>query len=296
MPGRTVKFVSAIFAGILGGILLTATSRSETAAPDSCLLNPRGETPSGTHWYYRIEHGTKRHCWYLLGEGEKVSQAGPQNILPPQRPPAPAAAAPAPAPQHSLADAHAELSSQFARDEGAPAAPSSAAPAAVAPRAIDAARLPAGVPPAIVASRWPDPSAAIPTTEAQPANGNLLPNLPADPAASPATVDAAVIPADADWPPYHERGLLPLLVAIFGALTLAAAIVVRLGRPRRLRPRIVRGRSGPIWETTDDDRIVLSDHHATSAHMRRPRFARSFGEADERKAETYRRTPRRARA
>ena len=295
MPKRTAEFVSAVFVIILAGIpLATTTSRGETVAPDNCLLTPKGETPQGSHWYYRIEHATNRHCWYLRGEGEKLSQASPQNILPPAKRSTPAAPPAIPAPQRSPADARAELSPQPNRDDGPTAAPPTAAA-----RANDVAR-PDGsdgnVSSPVVASRWPDPFGAIPPTSLQPANSNLASNMPADSTVLPAPVDAAVIPADADSLSHGERGILPLLVAILGALPLAAAIIVKFGRPRRLQPRIIRVRRGPISETTDDDRIVLSDHPGANPYMRRPRFARGFGEAEDRKSEAYRRKSRRARA
>jgi hypothetical protein len=296
MPERTVKFVSAILAGILAGTTLARPSHAETPAPDDCLLSPKGETPQGSHWHYRIEHGTKRHCWYLR-EGERLSQSSPQNILPPAKPPAPAPAVPPanPAPQRSLADAHAELALQQARGDGL-----AVAPPAAAVRASETARpdgsAESASPAAALPSRWPDTFGAIPPSSQQPANSNSASNTPPDQTVSPAPVDAAVIPADADSSSPGERGMMPLLVAIFGALTLAAAVIVKLGRPRRLRPRTVRGRRGPIWETTDDDRIVLSDQPVANAYMRRPRFARSFSETDERKSKPYPRQSRRAQA
>jgi hypothetical protein len=291
MPERTVKLVLAIFAGIVAGTLLTTSSRSETATPEDCLSSPKGDAPQGTHWYYRIEHGTKRHCWYLRGQTERVSQAAPQNILPPARPAAPPAPPPNPAAQHSPADARAELSPQPVR-EGLPT-PAQPAPAndAARPAVSDA-----NTSSAVVASRWPDPSGAEPPASLEPANSNSASNVPVDSTTSPAPVDQAVIPDDADASPHRDRGIMPLLVAILGALALAAAIILRLGRPRRLQPRKVRVRRGPTLETTDDDRIVLSDHPLTGAHMRRPRFARSVAESEERKPEPYRRKSRRARA
>jgi hypothetical protein len=297
MPERTVKFLSAILTGIVASTALAIPSHAETAAPDDCLLSPKGETPQGSHWYYRIERGSKRHCWYLR-EGERLSQASPQNILPSARPPAPPAPAvpPAnPAPQRSLADAHAELALQQGRGDGL-----AAAPPAAAVRASETARSDGSAenasPAAALPSRWPDTFGAIPPSSQQPANSDPASRTPPDSTVSPAPVDAAVIPADADSSSPGERGMMPLLVAILGAVTLAGAIIVKLGRPRRLRPRTVRGRRGPIWETTDDDRIVLSDQPAMSAYMRRPRFARNFSETDERKSKPYPRQSRRAQA
>ena len=65
MPSRTAKFVSAIFASVLAGIPLATISHGATPAADDCLSGPKDQAPQGSHWYYRIEHATKRHCWYL---------------------------------------------------------------------------------------------------------------------------------------------------------------------------------------------------------------------------------------
>jgi hypothetical protein len=70
MPDRTAKFVFAIFASVLAGASLAGLSLNAVRAADDCLTAPKAETPEGSHWYYRIEHGTKRHCWYLRAEGE----------------------------------------------------------------------------------------------------------------------------------------------------------------------------------------------------------------------------------
>jgi hypothetical protein len=293
MPKCTAKFVSAVFASILAGIPLATTSRGETVEADNCLAGPKGDTPAGAHWRYRIEHGTKRHCWYLREEGGRASQASPQNILPPAKPPSPPAN---PAPQHSLADARAELPPQTNRDD----APNTAAPAAAAQfnDAVRSSGLDANPSSAVVASRWPEPFGAVPsTTTQQPSDSNPASNMAAYTVATAVPAEAADIPVAEDFSPNREeRGIMPLLVAILGAFTLAAAIIIKkFGRRRRPQPRKIRVRRGPIFETTDDDRIVLSDHPVMNAHMRRPRFARGIGETEDRKSEPQRRKSRRAR-
>ena len=51
------------------------------AAADSCLSAPKGATPAGSHWYYRIDRVTKRQCWYLREESDtaddKFARAAP---------------------------------------------------------------------------------------------------------------------------------------------------------------------------------------------------------------------------
>ena len=74
MATRIAKFASAIFASLLAGAPITIIISFAHAAGD-CQTEPGSETRQGQHWYYRIEHGTKRHCWYLREEGERAGQA-----------------------------------------------------------------------------------------------------------------------------------------------------------------------------------------------------------------------------
>jgi hypothetical protein len=296
MPGRIAKFVSATFASILAGTPLLAISHSETVAADNCISAPGGDAPQGSHWYYHIEHGTNRHCWYLREGGERLSQAPPQNILPPAKPLAPQAE---PASQRAVANARAELPPN--RNDGLNAAPpaAAAAPNPAAPRAnvFEANPLPA-----TVASRWPEPSAVSPPSDPRPATSSLAANTPTDPVATPAP-DAAAVPfATADTSSHRQRETSPtLLAAIVGSLMLASitgVLISRFGRARRPRRPPVRPRRGPVWERTDDDRIVLSDDRGAPHLVREPRFARGaarVSKPNDRTAEFYARISRGAR-
>jgi hypothetical protein len=279
MPNRTAKFVSAIFAGILAGAPLTTISHGETVEADNCLSGPKGETPPGSHWYYRIEHRTKRHCWYLREEGDKLSQAAPLNISPPAKPPAPQAE---PLTQHSVANARAELPAQTNRNDG----PNSPWPA-IAPASNETARAnapDANPSSAVVASRWPEPSGVNSASSPRPAATNLAANVPANPTAMPAAAVAAVTHAAADSSSQSQPGsIAKLFVAVVGALALASimsSLIFRFGRTRRPRRAAVRVRRGPVWEQTDDDRIVLSDYSGADGLRRRPPFSRKVGEAN----------------
>ena len=104
MSNRSVKFVPALFAGVVAGAnLATMTdlraqviSAAEAAMPatqaaaDSCLSAPKGATPAGSHWYYRIDRVTKRQCWYLREESDtaddKFARAAPPASAPRRRP------------------------------------------------------------------------------------------------------------------------------------------------------------------------------------------------------------------
>jgi hypothetical protein len=277
MPKRTAKFVSAIFASIIAGTAFTTISHSETVVADNCLTSPKGETPAGSHWYYRIDHSTKRHCWYLREEGEGVSQASPQNIQPPAKPAAPQAEPPS---QRSVVNARAELAPQTNRD-GAPNAVLPAAPAGLGD-AVRAGASNAHSSSAVVASRWPDPAGASPTSAPRLGTTNLAANAPTDSIAAPEAAVATAPLTNVDPSPRNQQVANPiLLAAIIGSLMLASAIgaiVSRFGRRQRPRRAPARLRRRSMWETTDDNRIALSDHPARNALRRRPQFARGTGE------------------
>jgi len=282
MSTRTAKFVSAVFAGVLASIPLTTPSQGETPAPDDCLSAPKGDATAGNHWYYRIEHGTKRHCWYLRAQGDRVSQGAPQNILPSPKPPPPQTETVV---QRSPADARAELPAQTNRDEASNTdSPPATTDWNAAPRANATA---ANTGSALVASRWLQPSGASPAagptaSPQQPATTPPTSAVSPTPVASPAPADTTIVPAAEAPSPRGERGLMPLLVAIMGAFTLACGLIAKFGRARLGRPRIFRARRGPIWELTDDNRIALSDDPGVQDLPRRRAFSQTVGHAGRR--------------
>ena len=101
MSNRSVKFVPALVAGVVAAASLATmtdlraqviTTSAEAATPatqaaaDSCLSAPKGATPSGSHWYYRIDRVTRRQCWYLREESDtandKFARAAPPASAP----------------------------------------------------------------------------------------------------------------------------------------------------------------------------------------------------------------------
>ena len=246
MPNRTAKFVSAVFASVLAGISFTTASHSATPAADDCLSAPNDQTPEGSHWYYRIERGTKRHCWYLREEGEKVSQSAPSNAAPSAKPIAPKAEPPI---RGSVANARAELPSASARDAADSSAATTPQPAATGLNAISpAASRPltapaAGVPPPLIASRWPEPSSANPS---------------ANPAPAAADTDDSDVqptpPAAAPPPPRCARRRGRTHRKITGPVRLDSDAVgchdrrIVAGRPDRKRNRQVRRPAPPQWK------------------------------------------------
>src|SRR5690348_5675876 len=107
MSNRSVRFIPALLAGVVAGANLATmtdlraqvaertTDQAEAgiqvaqATTDSCLAAPKGATPSGSHWYYRIDRTTKRQCWYLREESDKADDKFAR-AAPPASAPAPA--------------------------------------------------------------------------------------------------------------------------------------------------------------------------------------------------------------
>lgn len=272
---RNANFVSAVVGGVLASIALATIPQPAAGAPDACLTEPKPATPAGQHWYYRIEHGTGRHCWYLRDVGGNTAQSAAVNTAPssaePDRP-VPAATS------RSIADARDEMPAPPAHRAQSPSTPpapvaSPAGPSAFAPLAsgeANNASMPAAAPqPSMVATRWPDPAAAssaiaspapavstpapaMTETTADAADGSQTATV-ADAAAS---TPPAVAPAATNASPAKDMGSLRmLLLVILGALALAgltASLVLRLARARTRAS--AQRRKDTIWESADNRR------------------------------------------
>ena len=86
MPTRTMHLRPALLAiglatGCLGGPL--------DSAADDCLAKPNAPSPPGQHWYYHLDRGTHRECWYLGVPGAKVRARPQQATTSPERPTSP---------------------------------------------------------------------------------------------------------------------------------------------------------------------------------------------------------------
>ena len=260
MPNRTGKFISAVIAGLCAGIPLAALQGATPApAADECLLAPRNETPEGSHWYYRIEHPSNRHCWYLRAEGDARAQTTASNSSAPAPPLSLKPDKPMPG---SVANARAELTSRVPLDQGAPVNTGQVPAAASAPvvdNAPSASPADANMMTSVVASRWPEqlsanaaPAAAPPPTPVNPPadlQANAAP--PSQPVAAPSTVPLAA--ADASMAK-QSGSIVMLLAVIVGALSVAgliASMVFRSGSKRRPRsPTLEEVR--PVWDLDRD--------------------------------------------
>lgn len=283
MSNRTAKFASAVFASVLAGANFTGVSSDTARADDSCLTAPKGTAPAGSHWYYRLEHGTQRHCWYTRDEKDKQARAAPQDT---------AAATDTASPQNgtpsvrdnagvskSVADAHAELQPPQAPAQqpantfnGQRAAAIGVDPAAAANIPL-ANRPDASAQHSVVAQRWIGSSSAAAdnSTEAAPPSTSDAAAQPDDPATAPSPVATAVPLAAADAPSMLQSNpIQAMLMIIIGALAfagLAGSIIFRFGRSPARSPAMQDGRQA-IWDTAFDElpqRPVLS-----ASAVRRP--------------------------
>jgi hypothetical protein len=69
MSRRLTLAMPVVLAASVVAISLSATTGD---AADECLSGPKGTAPTGSHWYYRVDRSTGRHCWYLGAEGQRV--------------------------------------------------------------------------------------------------------------------------------------------------------------------------------------------------------------------------------
>jgi len=278
MSNRSVKFVPALFAGVVAGAnLATMTdlraqviSAAEAAMPatqaaaDSCLSAPKGATPAGSHWYYRIDRVTKRQCWYLREESDTADDKFTR-AAPPASAPAPSSAAAEPAPpqqraitRKSVADARAEWVSQQPRAEpNSPAKVERTVAAAPAPAVQNTQRvaMPNVLAPAPLSSmRWNDApttrSLATPT-DLQVAAANPPAGQPpqAEEVQQPAAdqvVPAVVDPATAK-PTASLQKLFLVMAAALALAGLTVSAIVRIGRMRARRA--MRRKRRAMWDS-----------------------------------------------
>ena len=266
MPGRTAKFVSVVVASVLAGIPLATISHGATPAADDCLSGPKDPAPNGSHWYYRIDHATKRHCWYL--KGEKLSQSAAPNSSTAET-----------TTQRSIADAHAELTAQAAIE--APKTCDGLAPGADATIARPAAETQRSA----VASRWPEQSGTSSSTVSPSTAANSGVAAPPDSDATPPAAPAAVALAAADSSPEKQPGSIQtLLLVILGALALAGLIgsaVFRFGNLRWIGRRTIQVDRQAIWETANIDRRSPTVDLDSGARIRRDEIPWELRTADD---------------
>jgi hypothetical protein len=276
MPSQAAKFVSAIFAGVLAGIPLATISHGATPAADDCLSGPKDHAPQGSHWYYRIDRATKRHCWYL--KDEKPSQSAAATPAPVAKPVSSDTEA---ATQRSIADARAEwpaqtTSEQPKRSDGL--APAIAADAPVATSSEE-------VPRSLVGARWPEQSETGSTAAPASTAAEAAVTTPSNSDATPSPAPAGPSLAAADSSPEKTSGSLQmLLLVILGALMLAGLIgsaVFRFGNLRWIGRRTIKIDRREIWNGANIDRRSSPVHWDPDARVSREDLPRELRTADD---------------
>jgi hypothetical protein len=266
---RTAKFVSALFASLLAGTPLTTVSHGAAGTSGECLSGPKGAAPQGSHWFYRIDYATKRHCWYVRGE-DKLSQAAPAAPAPSE----PAVPAPSPkraSTQRSVADAYDALPLP---PRAAPVTSATSQPPTVA----DAPSPPTSQP--AVPTRWPEPSAASAPAIPAPAANNPVATPPSAPAVAPPAAAAVPLVA-ADVPSKSQSSSIPMvLTVIMGALSVVGVMgSAMFGKRWTGRPEM-RGAQRVNWNFADTDRAVPT-RPRSGARMPRGDVPRDLRPADD---------------
>ena len=275
MSNLEAKLASAfiVTAAIGLGALAAGLPEHVATAADGCLTEPNDATSQGQHWYYHLERGTGRKCWYLRGEGEQSARADAPAAVPTRKP---APRRQDAATTHSIADARAELGPRTrVADDATPSVwpnpPAAiAAPAAAAPVDNNAATAP-------LASRWPQSAGAAPAdSNTAPADQTPEATLMVADAQSDdaAQQQPGVPPPPVAVPPERQIGSIQKLFLVAGgALALAGltgSAVYRLGR-RRKRNDWLRERSN--WQSEQNPHNppwvepVLAEPHTALADL-----------------------------
>jgi hypothetical protein len=227
-----------------------APEKTEKTA-DECLTAPSGESPQGQRWFYRIERGTQRHCWYLRDRTEqRASQSAPAlSTAAPAKSPGRIgdAAAPRAAPRPN-SDARAELPAAKGRldSETTFASKTQLLTTGDQTAGDDDVRRGQGfsrVPQPLDTFSAPPPAADSSVAEASDAvtgtNANF--GMPAAPIPSASSRPDIALP---------KTSLQRLLIAIFGALTFAGVTASLMHRFAYLwRKRDARLRRRRMWQS-----------------------------------------------
>jgi hypothetical protein len=248
MRHRATKFVSAISAGVVVSAPFATIPVRTVEAAEECLTKPREVTPPGQHWYYLIDRGSKRRCWYLHQETGTSSHAAISRRA--HRAAIVAAresrSESEPAMTRATRDAYAEFGLPPGGDENV---------AQVSQQTLIASDYPKGAgpdqpdnvsgegPQSVVASRWPEP-AGVPAASSEPPPASFVvasatPDAKPDAGTedlAPRAPPVALTSAETSATP---ASLKSLLLATFGAITISgfAGSSVYLLAQRRRRPQ-----------------------------------------------------------
>jgi len=106
MSKRVTSFVPAVSTGLFVAVIVLGANRSAVAA-DDCLAAPNRPPAPGGHWYYHLDRGNDRKCWYLV---EPDARAPAAEAMQPQPAPEPSSQ---PTPQPGFGAFFSTLSTGF---------------------------------------------------------------------------------------------------------------------------------------------------------------------------------------
>jgi hypothetical protein len=303
MSNRTVAIAFAAITGCVSIFGITSASANPASAAtgstaDECLSAPKATTPAGAHWYYRIEKGTKRKCWYLGDAGGKTKKAA---VTPPATPDAgeedvPPQTEVTPLPKQevakpirkSIANARAELTTGMDDDPSLaettwPPMPGPSANAEVRNNNQAAAMQPA---PEVnrqgwnVATRWPEPTAATTASDQHAA----MPQQPAQPtqtltaerlataAATPTPAPAPAMTTGAATPQPQPstsaveaegmtvRIVLSILVGVLALAAILGPLLFKYFRPKPREDERTYGQRRQIWDLNVSHATIPQDN------------------------------------
>jgi hypothetical protein len=289
MSRRLTLAVPVILAASVAAVSFSATTGD---AADECLSGPKGTAPQGSHWYYRVDRPTGRHCWYLGSQGQKVRSVSERTSQQTRRrveqhsertettapEPVRSIAPPAVAETKTVASFFSQYwSSLFSGAE--PPKIATAEEAKLAP-AVDAGR----AAPASATSSFAQEQDQTDAQEEMPLVWPVLTPAEREAAAAPAANSA---PKSATVPvPAFALGSQHMVAVLVGALALAGilmALVYRLGSIRFSRKQ--QQRQTPRWDITSQTVPPLPLSYGepvarSSVPVRRPALPRRPAELD----------------
>jgi hypothetical protein len=268
---------------LTASVITMSAGMTTSRAADECLRGPNSTAPAGSHWYYRVDRSTGRHCWYLGALGQKVrsvsertsqqtrkrvtqrnSEATPQPAE--TRPSLPPPAPPVPDSKAATSFFQQYWASLFGRAEPPPITPSAQAPQitplAEAPQMTPSAeplRITPPTEPPQTAQTAEAPRLAAPAPAGRPAVASATTNYAQEPEQTDAQEDmppvwpvlTAAQAKAAAAPGLSYQHMIAILVGALALAGILMALVYRLASIRvdRQRRQPERARWDPATRT-----------------------------------------------
>jgi hypothetical protein len=251
------RIAPALLASSVAALVVAAHAETPAASstPD-CLAKPNGPVAQGSHWYYRVQHPSGRHCWYQHAtvdapKAEKVDAPRATKDVPEHRhaaaaQPTPSAPLPAAAPvDPPVAEAPSAPTADVADNSNSVVPPVASPPAAARvnppigwPAPVAVPTVPA-TPPAAQVDRGPAASVETPPPAPEPKAEALQPQLDTtSPTHQPVRTSVAARGEEFAEPSNHVPALLgavsALAIIIIGSF---AGRILAKRPPRRMQAK-----------------------------------------------------------